>query len=99
MEYPIHICYCQIPNAELEHFARLRYADGISTEKLMAQAKNKEERTYIAAVSLLDVDVSEIPKLVPPNNPELIQHLLDCRDHVVFVLKSAGIEIPKRWQN
>ena len=62
----------------------------------MKRAKDDKEREYIAAIALLDIAISEIPKLVPRDNPLLIQHLLDCRDHVISILRHANIEIPKR---
>jgi hypothetical protein len=95
MELPVHVCYCQIPKEELERIARLRYVAGVDTGDLMEQAKNDKEREYIAAVSLLDVDIADIPKLVPQNEPGLIQHLLDCHDHVIHILKQAGVPIPR----
>lgn len=94
MDLPLHVCYCQIPREELERLARLKYVDRVDTGQLMNAARDEKEREYIAAVSLLDVDVSEIPKLVPRDEPALLQHLLDCRDHVLHILKTAGIHVP-----
>lgn len=90
-----HICYCQIPEDALQRIAKRRFVDGIETERLMEELKTDEERSYLAAIALLDVKPEDLPKIVP-DNPALVRHLYDCRFHVLLILKEAGIEVATR---
>jgi hypothetical protein len=92
----VHLCYCQIPEDKLKEIARLRFVQGIPTERLMKQLKTQKEKEYLAAIALLDVKLQDIPKTVSVDEPFILQHLLDCRGHVREMLEESGIEIVER---
>lgn len=88
-----HLCYCQIPEEKLKELARKRFEEGIPTEVLMKQITDPKEREYLAAIALLDVQVENLPKIVPQVDKALLMHLVDCRYHVRSVLEDDGLKI------
>lgn len=92
----VHLCYCQIPTDKLKEIAHLRFVEHIPTEKLMAQMPTQKDREYLAAIALLDLKPKDLIKSVEVDEPELLRHLLDCRDHVKDVLHDEGIEVQEK---
>ena len=93
-----HVCYCQIPEDKLKELARLRFIEGIPTEEIMDRLKTAREKEYLAAVALLDVKVTDLPKIVPETQKNILFHLVDCRYHVKCILEDAGIRIEEKDQ-
>lgn len=92
-ETTIHLCYCQIPVDKLRNIARRRFVEGIPTNELMKQMKSQKEKDYLTTIALLNVKLEDLPQLIPHDNPMLLRHLLDCRDHVKYLLEVDGIKI------
>jgi hypothetical protein len=92
----VHLCYCQIPETRLKQIAYKRFVEHIPTEKLMEQMPTVKDKEYLAAIALLDVKPQNLASLVEVDDPTLLRHLLDCRDHVRDVLMDEGIPIKER---
>jgi hypothetical protein len=57
----------------------------------MEYAQTQKEREFIATVALLDIDPGRLGELVETHEPALIEHLRDCRSHVLSFLEMYDI--------
>ena len=90
-----HLCYCQIPENKLKELARLRFIEKVPTEEMMKQCKDEKQREFVATIALLDVELKDLPAAIP-DNPQLLRHLIDCRDHALDILNAEGIILPSQ---
>ena len=66
-----------------------KYVKGYSTEAIMYQFSNGEERGYVATVALLYVSKEVLEEIIP--SKEKLCHVLACRSDILDLLKTEGV--------
>ena len=61
--HPQH-CFCQIPDSELMHWAKMRYLEQIPTLDLLDATDDPHEKEVISIVSMLDLDEDTMLELM-----------------------------------
>jgi hypothetical protein len=91
-------CFCEIDFELIEHLAKRRYVEDISSLELLQEAGTSRERDAIMAVAMLHLpwphlkSICEILKLD-------VAHVFFCRATTVRKLLQCGIRVPTRPLN